>query len=884
MSYTIVAAPEALYCQLQAVLRDWASLQVIDDVVLLNLDAGLLRREHIAALKLAGGEARPISLLEDLASAQHEYISLCVVGGLADATYLPKADTVSSVQGVLTSRTPNAKRVFCALTVGSPGDDWASHTTVREGWHNLVVSPEEALSPLHGSAPITHTNEDGRWLMHVCGTISSLLGLWRGQSQSPLADRTPTGGASVMPVRAFARSLTADQVTAGVWSTLADFSSGYPAPQVGTTTASRAPDEAAVADGMAEAVYSNNLPELQLRERVRPKQVGRRTEDWLTTIKQFFVFLLDALRNAPRALAQGLYNGVRQRLAETVQNVVYGQDSSVEVAVSGVKADGSTASLQDFDEGITRLLRRRYKNYAIKQPETHPKFLRHVVDGALTLLDAGNRSEVVKPVMSGADRVVVGSAHAVAPTGSDAVFTLHPALAAYLPGWSIQAGDSIAVDRLTTQLEQLKVRTPRLAAEISAEEKRLSEWQKGTRRTYIGQIGHRLANLYTAANDEVLSLTKRLEQLRKVEEMPLDVAASQDSLSKKMKIFTLLLVGVIAVLATLFFTSIIGALWLAIGSVVSILVWFVVAVQTYIANQRQLYQSLFRADQAVAELAAGEQNLQAALEDLRRIGLLYRQYLEWAQAVGSFVHAPVGAPSAASVNALRIGESLPMNVRIGAAQPDAAQLNDALSMWRPQLFQAGWLTDRWEGFASALPETSPAAVKDALSAGIDVLFRDTVVENRPLLNQWRELVCAHAASRPIAEDFARQVSHLMQEDLKARDMLLAQVSIRDADNGRNLIITREEFSGGLEQDSGAVPMQFADTVFDSRSAHTGGQAVDTQSTQRCNAFDGLAHSVVVVEFGHPLPVDSLVGTGQPQPEPTAQSAPSAVDNSFFDVD
>ena len=713
------------------------------------------------------------------------------------------------------------------------------------GWHNLALSPEDALSPRGGSAPLHRHPDDPRWLFQVVGTCASLLGLWRGQTGGPLDDEMALPGAQVMPVRAFSRSLSAGSVERELEARLIAVNEHYPVPRVDSSTAVAAEDEVASATGMADSVIDKHAESVMPRARTSPPPVAPTEIKLLQALGMFFRFLWDALRNAPRRMADAFVREASTQVAGAAQRIVFGgNDSGFAVVVKGVRADGSLASWGEVESGLESVMQRTAPGSELGTPPQAPGLWRDFVDAGMTLLDAGSRSADLAPRTHGASRAVLTSTDRVAPPPGQA-FTLPPNLAAHLTGWTIEVADDIAGGLLQQRLEELKRTTPHLAHELGAEQHRLAQWRSRATSSYVGRIGARMGEAFRDLVAEVQGLTARLASLREAPDSLDQIAEDQDRLGRRLRWLTV--AGVVAVIGLAVLVGL-GILGLLIGTALvlaSLVGWLVAGTIMFLRTQKRLFAMLHASRQSASDLETTQGHLTEALEDMRRLSRAYRQYLDWARAFGAFVNAPLGRPAEEETQDLFVGEGLPRAVSMGVAVPDVDSIDEVCNRWRPRLFEAGWLSECWEEFIADVP-VSLGDARYQIASTPEILWHDTNLDGRgSILTRWSAVVAENARDRPMSERFRKRVQELVSQDDESRATLLATVSTVDSHSGAEQHTTRTEFLSGFESADGLPAQTFLGTMF----APHAGDARQVARTTIVHQHTGLTQASVAVQLG-----------------------------------
>ncbi len=792
----VVAARRPVAVALQAVLHDWTVQSLIGPCRVVDLDSIRAGEPTIPAAVPEPDGVRTVALQDDLAHTRVARIRLAVVGVVDEDATAVTQEQAAAVLDAIRQTVPGTETVQLNVSAGSPGAQWSTRALALFGWHNLAISPEESLSPSQGSAPLTRSLDDPRWLLLLAGTLCSLTALWPGQEHGPFDARQAPSGGLIVPVRAFSRSLSSGSVLDALASHLVSVHDRYPTPRVQNGYALSIDDESANAIAMAEQLIAKHIDVMPRVRHRTPPPAPQRIGAW-EAVKRFLSFAGKALANAPRDALESLNRSVSQATANAVQNAVFGgADSGFAVVVRGVRADGSSATWSEYEQSLDSVLRRTAQHGELEQVPQKPQLWEDFLAGGLTLLDAGNRVAELPPRTLGSQSAVISSTDRVGVDPDDA-FTLPANIAAFLPNWRIEAGDDIAVGRLFERLDHLAQTQPHLAQAVSGERNRLREWANRVRGSYSGHLGRRLGDAHRATIAEVQELTALVERLSAQPPVPDSIQQEQDDLASNVRVMSAVSVSLIAILAALSALTVFAWPWLILTTVVIVAGWAGVGAWLHVKASARVYAYLNRLREATTELEDATRHRMEALEDLRRMSRCYRQYLDWSRAFGAFIHAPLGNAGASAERRLHVGQGMPLNLAIGVAVPDEESVEDVANRWRGELFRVGWLSDAWRAFVTNLPP-SLGNLRHRLQQEPNLLGTDPALDGVPVLTRWSTALAESAAGRPLPESVAEWIVKLTRSDSDARDLLLSRVLVRDS-SGRQKEVSRTEFIEGLDR-------------------------------------------------------------------------------------
>lgn len=794
---TVLLARRATSVRLVDVLRDWSSLDLVNPVHVIDLDAAAAADVHLPSLLIDRGRVRAVSLQDELAEmGSVDRVRVCAVGEAADVYVSPTLEECTRIGSVITSAAAGAqltkvRAVGVAVKAAAPTGRLAWH-----GWHNLVIAPENSAGPSSAIAPVVlGEGADVVRRTHLAASLVSLLGLWSGQKVCPFDERPLMPGELLTASRSFVRHLSAGEVEDDLLGVLTDVSHGYPVPLYDGRSTWVVEDEVFAASQMVNELFARH-PEMGRRPRPEPVAAsGQRIGFW-QAFGLLFRFLGAALRNAPRRFLDYVAQRGSIAAAGLAQSVVFGSSTSeYTVIVNGVCADGMPSSWEDIDRAASRVTDRLGSARTRAVAADFSSFWRDFVSAGLTLLDAGTRVPELPPRMEGGNRAVISTAARVSPD-SRVGFEPLPIVAPFCD-IDASAVDVLAARDLYRRLGQAKDSHPHAALEIGRDQERLKGWGQENERSYVGGVGGRIAEELRAARDELGDIVRRLEAARTAMEMPSEIENDQKRLSSRLRLACLLLalglVGTGALVAG-------PATWVEglVLALLMLLTWLVVSTVVFMRGQKRLFALIHERERNESQVRTLTEHLHGALEDIRRLARGYRQFLDWGQAFGQFVHQPLGgAPQRTQSNRL-IGTGLPRNVRFGRVQPQRAVIEEVAVRLRRELFSVGWAGQAWEDYLADLPPEL-GADRYRLSDDMTLLWVDPGAADRSLLSAWSRAVC----SRPTPDSPTAMLQHRVDEALARpgadyTSRLLAQVRTRSVTSGAEETLDHSTFLGQLE--------------------------------------------------------------------------------------
>lgn len=886
----VLAVRRRTFVQLADVLRDWSSLGLISTVHLVDVDSVRPQDVLVPCTVLAGGTTRGVILQEEVAARDRtEIVRLCGLTEVRDTVSGLSNDEAFALLSTLRTALPGVEVLPLHLIgIALQGADSLGDIGWL-GWHNVVLAPENSAAPTQGVSPIVYNPDDPVRLTHLAAAVCSLTGLWAAEPSAPFDTRAVAPARSLVAARTYTRHLSAAAVESELLARLASVDQGYPVPIFEGASAWVVEDEVGAASDMADALFAKH-PYVFPRTREMPRPTAPKKIGPFQALKMLFVFLSQAIRNAPKAFLDRVVHEASARTAALVGGAVFGSgDTAYTVVVNGVRADGMPASWSDIDEALEAAsLRAAGRSELTHKSNADLSALwKDFIGAGLTLVDAGARSQELPPRMVGARRGIVTTAARVAPDPSEG-FCLPEAVAPYIKNRTVPSYDVVAAHLLNDQLAGIGQRQPHISSQVSAAQAELKEWFGERQRSYTGRVGWTIASGLSKVRTEISTYTEALHAAQAASDVPSRIERQQRGLAQKLKLAFLLAVVavVVAVVVTVFWEP--DWLFLTIATVLILLVWLIASVVMFMSGQRELFALLHRRREMSSQIEILRQHLSDALDDMRRLSRTYRQYLDWAKAFGRFVHAPLGNPSRQADSELLIGSGLPRNHRFGAARPEDLVLDETSAMMKRDMFRVGWTSEAWDAFLADVPREM-GQDRFRLREDKELLFADPGVARESLLTAWADAVADRSDWQGATEALRAKVEALLNgPGAEFGPRLLANVETRGVD-GKITSVSYESFINRLDSEAALTgphqtfdramfadhaqssePWRVADTVSKSSSANLGRTLVVTQLSKGFHTYDlrlstEAATNAGALANGLPSPV-SAPGTYSGRPE------------------
>lgn len=787
------------------------------------------------------------SLEHVLTQQQFERVRLVVLVPALDGAPGVSHQTEHAVhQAVLrTSAVPTVELIRAVVT--RPGSGQVAGDLTREGWHNVILAPEESRGPGLGHSALPASTDPLEIGAEAAAQVAGLTGLWHGLGKAPLDGAAAPFGHTLRLARSWYRDLDAGAVEDSVRAQMLSTAEGVPLPRLHGSQAVYIDDAPKACHDMALTVLSRHASMFK-GERVAPAPVSADRVGPGKALSMLFGFIKASMTMAPMKWYSFIVGDAEGRRASAVHSLVFGQDpSSYQVVASGSLAGGKS-DWRDVARAAGNL------NQLIENsgPRTHevtgdftPVWVDFVESG-LTLVDAGERTSA--PITVGTERGVLRTMTDCVPS-PEQQFTRIPARVASAVGIdTVRTSDPLGAHTLQMRLRNLGDQ-PSLARDADRTRRELEEWQGRYAHTYSARFGSMLGEQLMRTSDEVQQLLARLAAGGQVDLSDARTQARQKTIATWMRGLLIGLIGLFVVLGVLTGLSIITWWGALLAALVALLAWFGGSMVLFLQGQRDLFRDLTRRRAAMSQFEADDQNLRTAVRDLRRLTEGYGQFQEWSRVLSVIIHQPFGAVGEARTGTETVEEGLPLNVRIGQAETRPEAAAEVVNLLRRDVFSTGWLTGPWQSTVNDAGNRLGPRAYD-LTQNPRLMFAQRAGVQESWLTAWADLLERDGVGRAAGnEQWALAMQRLSQPEYQQR--LVSGVRLTGAPEP----VSQAEFMGGVGAAAGQLrpsAFRFDDGVL-TREAQLDGRAGAVEVTWPQEHLQGLSRRAVLVQLSEGAP-------------------------------
>lgn len=862
-SLVICMAPAGPASGVRAAFADWSAAGLLGPYLWVEPSAVTPGTATTPAVQCSDGRVIGTSIQHTLTQARFDRVRVVsIVPAVGGASLVDPAVEQAVLQSVLGTGAVMQQQVdLFRFIVTRPQSGPVGGDLVREGWHNIICSPELSVGPRLGHQTLPSSIDPVELGAPAASVIASVAAMWVGQQQGPLDGVQAPFGRTLRLARSWYRDLDARTIEDDVRRRVLAIDGAVPQPTQQGGQPVYIDDAASACQDLAASVLKRHAS-LFKSERKSPQPVAKQQIGMGEAAGKLASFIRLTIGQAPSKWYSLMVGSAPDQAASRMQSLVFGDDPSNFAVVADGQLLSGTADWQQVSEAAGNL------DQLSNGPRAHqaagdfsPVWSDFMACG-LMLVDGGDRGQN-QAIMVGNERGVLRHMSDSAPAPDEWFTDIGTRLRNQIGIGRVQAADPLGVHTLRERLMSLASH-PSLSREAEETLRRLDEWKGRHAQSYAAQTGAMLANELLDTSREVQNLARTVRQGPQVDTSNANTQGRQRRIGMWMRVLTFALV--VMVLLTLLGAAFNVLTWMSLlwVSLSSLVFWFGGSLALYMIGQRDLFADLNRQRQAMSQAEANEYNLKAAVRDLHRLGEGYGQFLEWTRVLGVMLHEPFGRGVAARTVPPLIESGLPMSVGIGRAECDEESTEQVVDLLRRELFHVGWLGNPWNAALQEASQRLGARGRD-LEQNPSLMFSQRARVEESLLTPWADsLERDGVGDSGAAEFWHRAMGRLVQPDYVSR--LVSQV--RPA--GGDTPVPTEAFLAGVG--SGEVSANRFDTALLTRENRQGDANV-VEVTWPLEHAHGLGRRAVMVQLGRALSEYSFDLGERVAPEVTAGDEP-----------
>lgn len=698
---TVLVVPRDHTEDLVAVLADYSAVGLLDTYVW--VDGAAAGGPTTPATLVRDGRSEYVVLQQLLTGERYDRIRVVVLVPIdVPATGRVSLVAEQAVEQSVRSSSMGARITLLRMLIthGATAAVTPDLALVLEGWHNLLVAPEDTAGPGLGAVAWGRPADPLDLARRVAPVVAGVAGLWAVVEQTPFDTLEILPGQTVRAVRAFYRRLDTTNVELRLRAELFDPDGRLPLPRGGQIPVVYVVDVASASQTMARALWTKHRDVLR-GPRVAVSNEAAQAISIGAALKMFLRFMWAAVRSAPSAWMSAVLGSARSVVASTVQGTVFGRTDSA----FSVVADTAVADWQTLGRSAETL------SSALGGPQPGEHFAQHdlsnlwtdFINGALTLADGGRRTGGLEPIQVGSGVGVLANAADVVPSAAEQFSAIPTSLAAVIGVNAVEPADVLGTITLRERLHRA-YQDPAAGVEARTTSTALDTWQAATARSYAFQSSSILVDFLQRARAEVGELVGAIQAAANRDGVDERLRARQQAIGTILKTFT---VAVFVLLFGLLGAAAFGTVrWTFAGTTAGALVglYVLVSLALFIVAQRDLFAEMNLRKSQEEQLETMQANLRNALADVTRMSSAYGQHLAWCRVLGAVLRAPFGPAPAAGATPVQLSDGLPRSTQVGVADPSVEHSDNAIHAVQRRLYTLGWLTDPWDDMVGAAAE------------------------------------------------------------------------------------------------------------------------------------------------------------------------------------
>lgn len=703
-SVTVFLAPTGVADGVLAVLTDLSAAGLVDPFLWVRDPSDTTPPQVLT--QVVAGRSTEVTWQQIITSVRIDVLRVCVVVPLLGVDTPLRVTQERYVADLMSASSGGARTIRIRVLLARPGQLASGGAQIAvDGWHNLVVAPEDRRGPGFGHVQLPAESAPAQIGRYAAPTIAAVTGLWSGLAHAPLDNAQVLPGATVRLTRSFYRKLETDQAESLVRQALLSQDGTLPLPVDARSPAVYVSDVPMATTGMADAFWRKHSSVLRGPRRNYEVAPSATKIGLGTALSMFFGFVWAAIKNAPAAWVAAVVDSVSSGVAATANRAIFGgSNSAYEVVVNGRTARGERADWSDIGSASHQL-----GSLLAGQPDSGQHVARvdlstvwqDYARAALTLADAGARSPELAPVQIGVNRGVVARAADVVPGPTERFRDIPGVVAASVEVDSLDATDPLGTNRLRNHLTELE-RDPDTGLQARETLNALESWQRRHTNSFGTAVGRTLGNAFAGVYGEVQQL---LHKLRTAGELPPPPEGRTTNVARWIQVALVIMILVTAAGIYVAIKDILSWWWVTAIIATVYVVCLTLCVRAFIKSQQELFALLNKHRAVLDERRVDEENLRTALRDLHRLAHAYGEYLAWSRALGAFLAAPLGRDQYRSDESMRVSWGLPLSTAVGYAAPADNDVATTVDYLRRDLFQLGWLSRAWERLVLAAAPT-----------------------------------------------------------------------------------------------------------------------------------------------------------------------------------
>ncbi|SQG63571.1 Uncharacterised protein [Corynebacterium renale] len=749
-------------------------------------------------------------------------------------------------------------------------------------YSNFALAAEDSDTPLSSVAPIMASDDPTAVARVAAPSLLSMCGLWKQSTTCLLYDDqgnliTTGSETDFRLVRTYHRAVDAMEVEEELLLNACDVSGALPLPRTADnkqTVVLPNPDH--TTEDISRKILEKNEASL-LTPLVHEKSPETTQTDAMAALKAFLSEFFRAVIGKPSDWRASVSSSFNQRMAESVQNLLYGTNSGVEVTFGGESGDAN-ASLDARSEHAQHALDQirqvhasANEKYTVEPPNALSDLWGDYRDMAHTLVDGTERIENMRPQDNQFNPAIVPQGWLSVPDATKSFNGAHPALEDAV-GLSAEDAvilpfDSVGANAYSRDLDFVAGRNP----SVQQLRQDFRTWREEQSRSFAWRFGEKLNGYWERATKNQEYAQRRYQEI--TQELQSfegrDYAAENKRLSRTLRIFSLIWLLVILVLSyswaahtkpeiKLFDAQpTIDWRWWLLSVVLTTVVVLLIQMLVFANARKGIEQARKRLQVLTENQRIMWNNYVSASRDAVQLSNAYHQFLAWSTLLGRAIAFPLGKPASRDLTRIIADEGLPRNTQMGKAVLEESSRERVIGVLRSAIYGRDWARETFDTMLEDVEQV-------LMDSGTNVVINANDLLGQQGLGSRSALDRAATVARGEAlDDFDSSISYWMEALRNPDAEALLRNNLNNVEVAGKTIPRTEFFDSLVNVDVAAG--RFSTGSLSAVGAGSDATTVDprvsrlAENTGSDTKVVTLSESVTFVQFGMFTQLDYLIG-------------------------
>lgn len=591
---------------------------------------------------------------------------------------------------------------------------------------NILVSPTDANSPL--SIPLEVTRKTHQYFQHVAKEISSMAGIWPGQSGRSIPDGNVALGSekNVRFGRSFVRYVDASSLIEEVTNDVLKSEEGsiplaYDAESKSTLERVDPSDSLRQVKEVVQG-FLDLFPDLKYNSSPPISEKKTAKANIIQSLKYYFKWIFRWLRKQPKNLFQSFINSKKAALAGKVQKLYGGENSRIAIYFGNVTTH-TGSEWSSFD--VTKSIQEAGSRQLLEQRDpTYPKSMWKVFLKTATALADGREAEaqfedrvaqIELPRFKSGRRIITEPDVIISDSTKNS-FSIPADLPLASSGKRLTSQDPLLAKMVLMEISQAvkadKFQSNSDKIKLLKLESNLTDWCNSNE-SFAWLVGNELSD----------SILQGLKEWHKGQDAisgqsdDTKVVEAEEKAQKELRnlirggaiisgVAVLLLAGSAfwAFFATGAFPVIGATWWIPVAIFSSIFaIWNLLAARALWDSINEYFVLEQKLVEAEKRISKHEKEAEVIWGQIYKLTSFYQQYMHWCRIITPIIHRTEFSSGTINKRSAISGvNQLPASMSVARLMPSEGNSVDMIAAVKRQFYKPGWIED---GFSRVVRKT-----------------------------------------------------------------------------------------------------------------------------------------------------------------------------------